>query len=54
MPTAEITVPCVRCGRSIETTEVVLYGHTFPANRFCDLCREGERAHRDQEEVEQR
>jgi DNA replication protein DnaC len=39
----------VRCAREFETEEVSLYRFTFVADRYCELCREAEKA-----EVEQR
>ncbi len=38
----------MRCGRSFTTAEVRLYGHDFPAERYCVACRETEEAERDQ------
>ena len=38
-PTA---VRCLGCGREFETEQVVLLGQTFPAERYCELCRTAE------------
>jgi len=36
------TARCLGCGREFETEQVVLLGQTFPAERYCDLCRAAE------------
>ena len=35
-------VSCQRCGRDFETDEVEIYRFTFPAERFCAVCRAAE------------
>ena len=37
-------VPCQSCGRPFETDEVALYRYTFPADRYCEVCRAAELA----------
>ena len=34
-----LTATCLGCGREFATEQVVLLGQTFPAERYCDLCR---------------
>ncbi|TML51009.1 MAG: hypothetical protein E6G16_07995 [Actinobacteria bacterium] len=38
LPTS-LTAKCLGCGREFATEQVVLLGQTFPAERYCDLCR---------------
>src|ERR1700746_94197 len=38
-----LAIRCLGCGREFETELVVLLGQTFPAERYCDLCRAEER-----------
>ena len=33
---------CLGCGREFATEEVVLLGQTFPAERYCEICRAAE------------
>jgi DNA replication protein DnaC len=49
-PSAEQT--CLRCGRVFETQLVEQYRFTFPAERFCEGCREAETAQDDQRRAE--
>ena len=43
-PTSEpLTATCLGCGREFATEQVVLLGQTFPAERFCAVCREAEK-----------
>ena len=42
--TPELETSCVRCGRGFVTQEILLYRFTFPADRFCDVCKEAEKA----------
>ncbi len=44
VPTKPLTVRCLGCGREFATEEVHLLGQTFAAERYCDVCREGEKA----------
>jgi DNA replication protein DnaC len=34
-----LTARCLGCAREFETEQVVLLGQTFPAERYCELCR---------------
>jgi DNA replication protein DnaC len=43
---------CLGCGREFATEQVVLLGRTFPAERFCELCREGEKVRDCQRQAE--
>jgi DNA replication protein DnaC len=47
-----VTVRCLGCGREFVTEEVALLGRTFPAERYCDLCRETEKARDCQRQAE--
>jgi DNA replication protein DnaC len=38
------TIACHGCGRGFETEEVSIYRFTFPADRFCEVCRAAELA----------
>lgn len=51
-PTSSTT--CLGCGRAFATEQVVLLGRSFPAERFCDLCREGEKVRDGQRQAEAR
>ena len=50
--TTGVTVRCLGCGRGFATEEVVLLGQRFPAERYCGLCREGEKVRGCQRQVE--
>jgi DNA replication protein DnaC len=41
---SSVTARCLGCGREFATEEVVLLGQTFPAERYCGLCRAAEEA----------
>lgn len=43
---------CLGCGRAFETEQVVLLGQTFAAERYCALCREGEKVRDGQRRAE--
>src|SRR5438445_13699630 len=43
-----VTARCLGCGREFATEEVLLLGQTFAAERYCDVCREGEKAEDEQ------
>jgi DNA replication protein DnaC len=45
---------CLQCNREFETEEVVLLGQKFPAERYCAVCREGERAEDEQRQADAR
>ncbi len=45
---------CLGCGREFETEQVVLLGQTFPAERYCDVCRAAEEVVDDQRRAEER
>lgn len=45
-------VACQSCGREFETEEVAIYRFTFPADRFCAVCRAAEVAEQDQRRVD--
>lgn len=45
---------CLKCGRDFETEEVVLLGKTFPAERYCALCRAAEEVVDEQRQAEAR
>src|SRR5215468_7852988 len=38
-PSGPLAARCLGCGRAFETEQVVLLGRTFPAERYCELCR---------------
>jgi len=42
--TTTATVNCIRCGREFATDSFEIYRFSFPGSRFCDVCREAERA----------
>ncbi len=39
-----MNVRCLGCKREFATEEVRVLGQTFAAERYCDVCREGEKA----------
>jgi DNA replication protein DnaC len=39
-----MVVACQSCGRDFETDEVAIYRFTFPADRYCEVCRAAELA----------
>ncbi len=42
--TPEFETRCARCKRTFVTQQVAVYRFTYPAERFCPVCREAERA----------
>lgn len=54
-PTSDpLTATCLGCGREFATEQVVLLGQTFPAERYCALCLEGEKVRDGQRQAEAR
>jgi DNA replication protein DnaC len=49
-----VNVRCLSCEREFETEQVVLVGQTFPAERYCALCREGAIAQDEQRQADLR
>ena len=49
-----MTVRCLNCRREFETEQVVLLGQTFPAERYCDLCRAAEEVCEEQRRADER
>jgi DNA replication protein DnaC len=49
-----LIVKCIQCEREFETEEVALLGHTFPAERYCAICREGEKVEDEQKQADLR
>jgi DNA replication protein DnaC len=49
-----LTVRCLNCHREFETEQVVLLGQTFPAERYCDLCRAAEEVCDEQRRADER
>jgi DNA replication protein DnaC len=49
-----VAARCLGCGREFATEQVVLLGQTFPAERYCALCREGEKVQESQLQAEAR
>jgi CRISPR/Cas system-associated protein Cas10 (large subunit of type III CRISPR-Cas system) len=49
-----VSARCLGCGREFETEEVVLLGQTFPAERYCALCRAAEEVVDEQRKAETR
>jgi DNA replication protein DnaC len=49
-----VTVRCLNCDREFETEQVVLLGQTFPAERFCEMCRAAEEVCDEQRRAEER
>src|SRR5437870_13919837 len=47
-----VAVVCLRCDRPFETTWLQVYRHTFPADRYCRLCREAEAADTEQRKAD--
>ena len=45
---------CLGCGRAFETEQVVLLGQTFPAERYCELCRATEQVVDEQRRADER
>ncbi len=45
---------CLGCGREFETEQVFLLGQTFPAERYCELCRAAEEVVDGQRQAEMR
>jgi DNA replication protein DnaC len=45
---------CLGCGREFATEQVVLLGQTFPAERYCAVCREGEKVEDEQRQADAR
>jgi DNA replication protein DnaC len=52
--TSPVLATCLGCGREFATEEVVVLGRTFPAERYCELCREAEDANDEQRRAEAR
>jgi DNA replication protein DnaC len=50
----ELTARCLGCGREFATEQVVLLGQTFPAERYCAVCREGEKVEEGQRQADAR
>jgi DNA replication protein DnaC len=48
----DVTAVCLRCGRSFVTPEVRLFRFTFPADRYCAVCREAEVAEDEQRKAD--
>jgi replicative DNA helicase len=53
LPTSR-TEKCLGCGREFETEQVVLLGQTFPAERYCELCRATEQVVDEQRRADER
>ncbi len=53
MPTS-LTAKCLGCGREFATEQVVLLGQTFPAERYCGLCRATEEVVDEQRRADKR
>ena len=53
-PGTPLTARCLGCGREFATEEVHLLGQTFAAERYCDVCREGEKAEGEQRAADTR
>ena len=53
-PSSPLRVRCLGCGREFATEEVHLLGQTFAAERYCDVCREGEKAEDEQRAADAR
>ena len=51
---APLPARCLGCGRGFETEQVVLLGQTFPAERYCALCRATEEVVDEQRRAEER
>jgi DNA replication protein DnaC len=49
-----VIVRCLNCHREFETERVVLLGQTFPAERYCAVCREAEEVVGEQQRAEMR
>jgi DNA replication protein DnaC len=49
-----LIVRCLKCGRDVETEQVDLLGHTFAADRYCEVCRVADEARQDQLRTESR
>ena len=49
-----LTAKCLGCGREFATEQVVLLGQTFPAERYCDLCRATEEVVDEQRRADER
>jgi len=49
-----VAARCLGCGREFETEQVVLLGQTFPAERYCELCRAAEEVCDEQRRAEER
>jgi DNA replication protein DnaC len=49
---AELTVDCLRCGRSFQTEEIELFGRRFAADRYCDFCQQTEAAEADEQRIQ--
>lgn len=45
-------VSCAQCGRPFETEEVAVFRFSFPADRYCEMCRETEKVEQAQERAE--
>lgn len=51
---ATVVSRCLGCGREFETEQVVLLGQTFPAERYCGMCRAVEEANAAERQAESR
>jgi len=49
-----VAARCLGCGREFATEQVVLLGQTFPAERYCELCRAAEEVCDEQRRAEER
>jgi DNA replication protein DnaC len=49
-----VTRHCLQCNREFETEEVVLLGQKFPSERYCAVCREGEKVEDEQRQADAR
>jgi DNA replication protein DnaC len=48
-----MNVECLSCKRSFETEEVAIFRFTFPADRYCELCRGAREAQEAQRHIDQ-
>src|SRR5436309_7678692 len=53
-PSNPVTARCLGCGREFATEAVLLLGQAFAAERYCDVCREGEKAEDEQRAADAR
>ncbi|HLX32786.1 MAG TPA: ATP-binding protein [Gaiellaceae bacterium] len=49
-----MTATCLGCGREFATELVVLLGQKFAAERYCEVCREGEKVEDEQRQADAR